>query len=190
MSRVTSKDGTSIAYDRHGSGPAVILVGGGLVDPATGRAGRSENAPLARELAEHFTVYNYDRRGRGDSGDTLPYALEREIEDLEALITEAGGSAHLYGVSSGGALVLEAAAAGIAADRLAMYEVPGGHGRGRRPVRAGRGRDRREHPAGGTSDHRRPDPRGRPEGARSDPRTILQRRREVMNHGRMGADRG
>ena len=79
MSRATSKDGTSIAYDRQGGGRAVILVGGGLVDPVTGRAGRWENAPLAAELAERFTVYNYDRRGRGDSGDsgdsgdTLPY---------------------------------------------------------------------------------------------------------------------
>jgi pimeloyl-ACP methyl ester carboxylesterase len=117
MNRVTSKDGTSIAYDRQGNGPAVILVGGAFVD-------RSENAPLATELAERFTVYNYDRRGRGQSGDTLPYAVEREVEDLEALIAEAGGSAHLYGVSSGGALVLEAAAAGVAADRLAVYEVP------------------------------------------------------------------
>ena len=103
MKRVTSKDGTSIAYQRGGSGPAVILVGGGLVDPATGRAGRSENEPLATELSEHFTVYNYDRRGRADSRDTPPYALERELEDIEALIAEAGGSAHLYGVSSGGA---------------------------------------------------------------------------------------
>jgi pimeloyl-ACP methyl ester carboxylesterase len=117
MDHVTSKDGTSIAYDRHGSGPAVILVGGAFVD-------RSENAPLAAELAARFTVYNYDRRGRGQSGDTLPYAVEREIEDLEALIAEAGGSAHLYGISSGGALALEAAAAGVAADRLAVYEVP------------------------------------------------------------------
>jgi pimeloyl-ACP methyl ester carboxylesterase len=117
MDQVTSKDGTSIAYDGQGNGPAVILVGGAFVD-------RSENAPLAAELARRYTVYNYDRRGRGDSGDTLPYALEREIEDLEALIAEAGGSAHLYGVSSGGALVLEAAAAGVAADRLAVYEVP------------------------------------------------------------------
>jgi pimeloyl-ACP methyl ester carboxylesterase len=124
MNRVSSKDGTWIAYERSGSGPAVILVGGGLVDPATGRAGRWENAPLARELAERFTVYNYDRRGRGDSGDTLPYAVEREIEDIEALIAEAGGSAHLYGVSSGGALGLEAVAAGIAIDKLAVYEVP------------------------------------------------------------------
>jgi pimeloyl-ACP methyl ester carboxylesterase len=117
MDRVSSKDGTSIAYERSGSGPAVILVGGATVV-------RSDNAPLAGELAEHFTVYNYDRRGRGDSGDTLPYAVQREIEDIEALIAEAGGSAHLYGISSGGALALEAAAAGIAIDKLAVYEVP------------------------------------------------------------------
>jgi pimeloyl-ACP methyl ester carboxylesterase len=115
--RVMSADGTAIAYERAGSGPAVVLVGGGATD-------RSENAPLATELAERFTVFNYDRRGRGQSGDTVPYAVQREIEDLEALIAEAGGSAHLYGVSSGGALVLEAAATGIAADRLAVYEVP------------------------------------------------------------------
>jgi hypothetical protein len=114
---VTSKDGTSIAYDRQGSGPAVILVGGGLDDGA-------ENAPLATELAEAFTAYNYARRGRGDSGDTLPYAVERELEDLEALLAEAGGPAHLFGASSGGALVLEAAVAGLAVDRLAVYEVP------------------------------------------------------------------
>lgn len=117
MSRVTSKDGTSIAYDRQGSGPAVILVGGGLDDG-------SENAPLAAELAGRFTVYNYARRGRADSGDTLPYAVEREIEDIEALIAEAGGSAHVYGVSSGGMFALEAAAAGLAIDKLAVYDVP------------------------------------------------------------------
>jgi len=117
MDRVTSKDGTSIAYDRQGSGPAVILVGGAFVD-------RSENAPLAAELVARFTVLNYDRRGRGDSGDTLPYALERELDDLKALIAQAGGSAHLYGDSSGGALALEATAAGLAVDRLAVYEVP------------------------------------------------------------------
>ena len=117
MSHVTSKDGTPIAYDRQGSGPAVILVGGGLDDGA-------ENAPLAAELARSFTVYNYARRGRGESGDTLPYALEREIEDLDALVAEAGGSAHLYGVSSGGALALEAAAAGVAVGRIGVYEVP------------------------------------------------------------------
>jgi pimeloyl-ACP methyl ester carboxylesterase len=124
MPQVTSRDGTSIAYDRQGAGPAVILVGGGLVDPVTGRAGRWENAPLATALAGRFTVYNYDRRGRGDSGDTLPYAVDRELEDLRALLDEAGGSAHLYGASSGGALALEAAAAGLPTDRLAVYEVP------------------------------------------------------------------
>jgi pimeloyl-ACP methyl ester carboxylesterase len=117
MERVTSADGTSIAYDREGTGAAVILVGGAFVD-------RSDNAALATELAQRFTVYNYDRRGRGDSGDTLPYALDREIEDIDTLVAEAGGSAHLYGASSGGALALEAAAAGVAVDKLAVYEVP------------------------------------------------------------------
>jgi pimeloyl-ACP methyl ester carboxylesterase len=124
MKRVKSKDGTSIAYERIGSGRAVIFVGGGMVDPLTGRAGRWELAPLARELGERFTVYNYDRRGREDSGDTLPYTLEREIEDMEALLDEAGGSAHVYGTSSGGALALEAAAAGLGIDKIAVYEVP------------------------------------------------------------------
>jgi pimeloyl-ACP methyl ester carboxylesterase len=117
MHRVTSRDGTSIAYERTGTGPAVILVTGALDDG-------SENAPLAAELAGHFTAYNYHRRGRGESDDSQPYALEREIEDIEALIDEAGGSAHLYGVSSGGALVMEAAAAGLAVGKLAVYEVP------------------------------------------------------------------
>ncbi|GAA3665115.1 alpha/beta hydrolase [Nonomuraea antimicrobica] len=117
MGRVTSKDGTSIAYERQGSGRAVILVGGGLDDG-------SENAPLAAALAEHFTVYNYARRGRGESGDSPTYAVEREIEDLRALIGEAGGVAHVYGVSSGGMFALEAAAAGLAIDRLAVYDVP------------------------------------------------------------------
>jgi len=117
MNAVTSKDGTSIAYERMGSGPAVILVGGGIDDG-------SENAPLVPELADRFTVINYARRGRGESGNTHPYAVKREIEDIDALIAEVGGSAHLYGVSSGGALALEAAAAGSAIDRLAVYEVP------------------------------------------------------------------
>ncbi len=117
MYQVASKDGTSIAYDRSGEGPAVILVGGGIVD-------RSENAPLVPVLATHFTVYNYDRRGRGDSSDTTPYALEREFEDIAVLIDEAGGTAHLYGVSSGAALALEAAAAGLPIAKVAAYEVP------------------------------------------------------------------
>ncbi|MEQ4302139.1 alpha/beta fold hydrolase [Plantactinospora sp. B6F1] len=117
MNRATSKDGTSIAYERLGRGPAVILVGGGLDDGA-------ENAPLAAELASRFTVFNYARRGRGASADTLPYAVEREIEDIDALIAEAAGPASLFGASSGGALALEAAAAGLPIDRIAVYEVP------------------------------------------------------------------
>src|SRR5215217_8173086 len=115
--RVTSNDGTTIAYDRKGSGPAVVLLGGAQDDGA-------ENAPLIPALAEHFTVYNYARRGRGASGFTEPYAVEREIEDLDALIAVAGGSAHLFGASSGGALALEAAAAGSAIDTIAVWEVP------------------------------------------------------------------
>src|SRR5262245_6834042 len=92
MPYVTSKDGTSIAFTRSGMGPAVVLVGGILGD-------RSQQAPVADLLAPHFTVFNYDRRGRGESGDTPPYAVEREIDDLEAVIVESGGSAMLYGTS-------------------------------------------------------------------------------------------
>ncbi|SFO99504.1 Alpha/beta hydrolase family protein [Amycolatopsis arida] len=117
MSRVTSKDGTPIAYERQGSGPAVVLVTGALDDG-------SENAPLATELAGSFTVFNYARRGRGASGDTPPYAVAREIEDLAALIGAAGGPVRLYGVSTGGALALEAVAAGLPVDRIAVYELP------------------------------------------------------------------
>ena len=117
MAYLTSADGTSIAYQRGGSGPAVILIGGGLDDG-------SENEPLARELAEHFTVYNFARRGRGDSGDSSPYVVQREIDDIAAIIAEAGGSAHLFGASSGGMFALEAAAAGLPVGRVAVYEVP------------------------------------------------------------------
>ncbi len=124
--RVTSSDGTTIAYDRQGRGPAVVLVGGALDDGA-------ENASLVPALAEHFTVYNYARRGRGASGFTEPYAVEREIEDLDALIAEAGGSAHVFGASSGGALALEAAAAGSAIDTIAVWEVPYAVGDDMRP---------------------------------------------------------
>jgi pimeloyl-ACP methyl ester carboxylesterase len=118
MKKVTSKDGTEIAFDQLGQGPAVILVSGGSVD-------RSSNAPLAEQLAPNFTVYNYDRRGRGPSGDTPPYAVEREIEDIEALIDEAGGAAYLYGISSGAALALEATGqlAGKI-KKLGLYEPP------------------------------------------------------------------
>ena len=114
---LSSPDGTAIAYTRQGDGPAVVLVGGGLDDGA-------ENEPLAAALSRWFTVYNYARRGRGGSGDTHPYTVDREIEDIAALIGLAGGSANVYGVSSGGALVLRAAAAGVPVDRLAVYEVP------------------------------------------------------------------
>jgi pimeloyl-ACP methyl ester carboxylesterase len=117
LGTVTSKDGTRIAFDRSGEGPALILVVGAFNDRATG-------APLARSLAPHFTVFNYDRRGRGESGDTAPYAVEREIEDLDALTAEAGGSAGVFGYSSGAILALRAAAHGRAIPRLAFYEPP------------------------------------------------------------------
>jgi pimeloyl-ACP methyl ester carboxylesterase len=117
MNKVQSKDGTTVAFDRLGDGPPIILVGGGSTD-------RSANAPLAALLASHFTVINYDRRGRGDSGDTLPYAVEREVEDIRALIDEAGGSAFVYGTSSGGALALEVAASGLDITKLALWEPP------------------------------------------------------------------
>ncbi|HLO32817.1 MAG TPA: alpha/beta hydrolase [Anaerolineales bacterium] len=120
MNQVTSKDGTMIAYDKRGEGPAVILVDGALCYRSFGPM-----THLAELLAPHFTVYNYDRRGRGDSGDTQPYTLESEIEDIEALIKEAGGSAFVYGISSGGALALEAAAKlGNKIKKLAVYEIP------------------------------------------------------------------
>src|SRR3712207_4988967 len=114
MNNVTSRDGTTIAFDRLGDGPPVILVCGASTD-------RMANAPLAALLAEHFTVFNYDRRGRGDSGDTAPYAVEREVEDLDAVIDDAGGSAFVYGTSSGGVLALEAAAGGLAVTKLALW---------------------------------------------------------------------
>ena len=121
METVSSKDGTRIAFDRLGQGPTVILVGGALqyraIDPRT--------TELAEKLASQFTVINYDRRGRGDSGDRLPYAPEREIEDLEALIGAVGGSAALYGSSSGGVLALDAAnRLGARITKLAVYEPP------------------------------------------------------------------
>ena len=126
MNKVHSRDGTTIAFDRLGDGPPAILVSGGSVD-------RMANAPLAELLAEHFTVFNYDRRGRGDSGDTAPYTVEREVEDLDAVIDAAGGSASVYGTSSGGALALEAAASGLAVTKLALWEVPFSLDESRRP---------------------------------------------------------
>ena len=117
MPTTTSADGTVIAYDRLGEGPPVIVVGGALCD-------RSLTAGLATELAGHRTVLNFDRRGRGASGDTPPYAVAREIEDVGALLAAAGGSAAIYGHSSGAALGLHAAAAGLPVERLVMHEAP------------------------------------------------------------------
>lgn len=121
MAHVTSHDGVKIAFEKNGAGPAVIIVGGAL-------SSRSGGKPLAALLARHFTVYVFDRRGRGDSTDAPTYAVAREIEDLSALITEAGGSAFLYGVSSGAALALQTAAT-LGPDKvpkLALYEPPYG----------------------------------------------------------------
>lgn len=117
MSSVRSSDGTKIAYDVIGSGPPVVLVGGAFSYRAWPQPRR-----LAEELADAFTVINYDRRGRGESGDTPPFAVERELEDLEALITRAGGSAFVWGWSSGAVLALKAAAHGARIERLALYD--------------------------------------------------------------------
>ncbi len=118
MPVANSKDGTRIAYDKTGNGPAVVLVDGAL-------AVRASAAPLAALLSPDFTVYSYDRRGRGDSADTPPYSVKKEIEDLAAVINAAGGFACLCGTSSGGALALEAALIlGPRVKKLALYEVP------------------------------------------------------------------
>jgi pimeloyl-ACP methyl ester carboxylesterase len=119
MNQTISKDGTVIAYERSGTGPAVILVDGALCSRAFGPMPK-----LAPLLAQHFTVYMYDRRGRGESGDTQPYSKAREVEDIAALIQEAGGSAFVVGLSSGAALALEAAASGLAIKKVAAYEPP------------------------------------------------------------------
>ena len=119
MNTVVSKDGTTIAYDRRGNGPALVLVDGALCSRAQGPM-----PDVAEALADRFTVYNYDRRGRGDSGDAGDYAVEREIEDLAAVIEAAGGSAYVYGSSSGAALSLRAAAAGVPIEKLIAFEPP------------------------------------------------------------------
>jgi pimeloyl-ACP methyl ester carboxylesterase len=119
METVRSKDGTKIVFDRTGEGPPVILVGG-----AFSWRGWKGFVELAALLSSRHTVLNYDRRGHGDSGDTPPYTVERELEDLEAVIDAAGGSAHVWGLSSGGILALEAARAGARIDKLAVYEPP------------------------------------------------------------------
>jgi pimeloyl-ACP methyl ester carboxylesterase len=119
MQYVTSKDGTRIAYEQSGQGPALVMVCGVLGD-------HHQHAGLARLLASHFTVYNIDRRGHGESGMTEPYAAQREIEDIDALITEAGGSAFVYGSSGPGVLCMYAAAAGLSPKmkKLAVWEPP------------------------------------------------------------------
>ncbi|MCE6994302.1 alpha/beta hydrolase [Saccharothrix sp. S26] len=120
MGQVVSKDGTAIAFTRIGSGPALIIVDGAMCHRAFGPA-----TALAEPLSEHFTVYTYDRRGRGGSGGgTAPHDVDREVEDIAALVEEAGGSAHLFGMSSGGTLVAEAAHRGVDAERIAIYESP------------------------------------------------------------------
>jgi pimeloyl-ACP methyl ester carboxylesterase len=119
MNTVTSRDGTTIAYERSGDGPPLILVDGALCSRAMG-----PSRPLAKQLERYFTVYDYDRRGRNESGDTAPYDVAREVEDLEALIAEAGGEAYVYGISSGAALTLEAARRGAPITKLALYEAP------------------------------------------------------------------
>jgi pimeloyl-ACP methyl ester carboxylesterase len=117
MEKIQSLDGTTIAFDQLGRGTPLVLVGGASCD-------RAIDAPIATALAEHFTVLNYDRRGRGDSTDTQPFAVEREVEDIAALIAAAGGSATLVGLSSGAALAAEAAVAGLPISALVMWEPP------------------------------------------------------------------
>jgi pimeloyl-ACP methyl ester carboxylesterase len=116
---VRSKDGTAIAYERRGEGPPLIVVGG-----AFSYRGWKGFVQLADLLAPRFSVINYDRRGRGDSGNGRPYAVEREIEDLDALVQAAGGTAHVFGMSSGGVLALRAAAAGVPVARAVVYQPP------------------------------------------------------------------
>ena len=128
MSKIISKDGTEIAYEKTGKGPALILVDGALCYRSFGPM-----PGLARLLAPHFTVTTYDRRGRGESSNSKPFALEHEVEDLGALIDEAGGAAFVYGISSGACLALETAIRlGKKVRKLAMYEPPYYSGNGAR----------------------------------------------------------
>jgi pimeloyl-ACP methyl ester carboxylesterase len=120
VNTLSSPDGTTIAYDKRGEGPPLVLVDGALTVHSSG-----SGQELARLLVPHFTVYGFDRRGRGESGDTLPYAVDREIDDIEALIDGAGGPAFLYGHSSGGPLAMRTAIRlGSKVSKLAMYEPP------------------------------------------------------------------
>jgi pimeloyl-ACP methyl ester carboxylesterase len=123
MHTATSPDGTTIAYDRYGDGPVVILVNGAFGDRKLDRRFKLMSG-LAEQLATDYTVINYDRRGRGDSDEAGQFAVEREIEDIAALIAAWGGRASLFGFSSGGALALRAAGTGIGVERVAVYEAP------------------------------------------------------------------
>jgi pimeloyl-ACP methyl ester carboxylesterase len=119
MKKILSKDGTTIAVDRTGHGPALVFVDGAMCYRASG-----PSQPMAAALAGDFTVFTYDRRGRGDSGDNGQYDVQKEVDDLEAVIREAGGKAVVFAVSSGAALALEAASRGVSITRLALYEAP------------------------------------------------------------------
>jgi pimeloyl-ACP methyl ester carboxylesterase len=131
METVTSADGTAIAYERSGSGPALVVATGAFCD-------RASSVPLAERLGDRYTVYRFDRRGRGDSGDTPPWAVRREVEDLAAVVSATGETPYVYGHSSGAALALEAAAAGVPMRKLAVYEPPYVPGEGTTPETADR----------------------------------------------------
>lgn len=127
MAKAISKDGTTIGFDKIGNGEPIIIIDGALCSRAFG-----PTLQMGKELAKNFTTINYDRRGRNESTNTLPYSVDKEIEDIEALIQEAGGSAHLVGFSSGAALALLAAAKGLNIKKMVLYEPPyvqnmGGH---------------------------------------------------------------
>jgi len=115
----TSRDGTIIAFTKRGSGPPLIIVDGAFCYRENGPA-----TELATQLAQHFTVFTFDRRGRGESGDTAPYTVEREIDDLRAVASEAEEAPYVLGISSGGALILQAVASGVGVKQIALYEPP------------------------------------------------------------------
>jgi pimeloyl-ACP methyl ester carboxylesterase len=131
METLTSADGTPIAYERSGSGPALVVATGAFCN-------RASSVPLAEHLGDRYTVYRFDRRGRGDSGDTPPWAVGREVEDLAAVVAATGETPYVYGHSSGAALALEAAAAGVPTRKLAVYEPPYVPGEGTAPETADR----------------------------------------------------
>ncbi len=131
METVISADGTAIAYERSGSGPALVTSTGAFCD-------RQSSAPLAEHLSDRYTIYRFDRRGRGDSGDTPPWSVGREIEDMAAVIAATGETPYVYGHSSGASLALESAAAGVPMRKLAVYEPPFVPGEGTAPETAER----------------------------------------------------